>query len=425
VSRISFQNAKELNHVKSYLLFLIGQVQSELGSIIVQFVIILWITLEYQSTFYLGLASFVGFAPMVIATLFTGVLVDRYNRKAIIIIVDSLQALATLLLVYLFWTEMVTIIHILLILAVRAFLQAFHMPATEAIVPLMVPKDKLSRINGLRQFSDGVGGVIGPVLAIFLLNYWEIRLILLLDPLTFILAILPVLFIEIPSQKKKKEIKEKLPFKAEFSAGISFILNKPGLFPLVLLFSVLNFLFNPLIVLLPMFVIQTHAKGKDEIAFMMVLLQIGYIVGSILMMVWKGFNKKIVGTMFAMVGIFLGMLIITIIPPNTDYFYLIGLGFAIVGLTLVVLNTTILTLYHSVIPPDKLGQFTAVRRTIIWFTIPVSSLLSGTIAEFLDIRLIFFSCIVVGLLAIGYSWFMTKLPELDQSMATPSSDVVL
>ena len=411
-----------MNHVKSYLLFLIGQVQSQLGSIIVQFVLILWITLEYQSTFYLGLASFFGFTPMVVATLFTGVLVDRYNRKAIIIIVDCLQALVTLLLVYLFWIELVTIVHILLILATRAVLQAFHMPATEAIVPLMVPKDKLSRINGFRQFSDGVSGVIGPVIAVFLLNYWEIRLILLLDPLTFILAILPVLFIEIPSPKKKIEIKEKVSFKAEFSEGISFILNKPGLFPLVLLFSALNFLFNPLIVLLPMFIIHTHAKGKDEIAFMMVLLQIGYISGSIFMMVWKGFRRKIFGSILAFVGIFIGMLIITIIPPNTEYFYLIGLGFSLVGLTLVILNTTILTLYHSIIPPEKLGQFTAVRRTIIWFTIPVSSLLSGIIAEFLDIRLIFFSCVVLGFIAITYSWFMTQLPDLEQHLIKPSTD---
>ncbi|MHA2203729.1 MAG: hypothetical protein ACW991_08575, partial [Candidatus Hodarchaeales archaeon] len=90
----------------------------------------------------------------------------------------------------------------------------------------------------------------------------------------------------------------------------------------------------------------------------------------------------------------------------------------------VILNTTILTLYHSVIPPENLGQFTAVRRTIIWFTIPVSSLLSGIIAEFLDIRLIFFSCIVLGLIAIVYSWLMTKLPELEQYMTKPYTDAV-
>jgi DHA3 family macrolide efflux protein-like MFS transporter len=362
---------------------------------------------------------------MVIATLFTGVLVDRYNRKTIIVIVDSIQALVTLILVYLFWVEMAGIIHILLILGIRAFLQAFHMPATEAIVPLMVPKDKLSRINGLRQFSDGASGIIGPVLAVFLLNYWEIRWILLLDPLTFILAIIPVLLIQIPAPKKKMEKKEKASFKVEFSEGISFILEKPGLLPLVLLFSVLNFFFNPLIVLLPMFIIQTHAKGKDEIAVMMVLLQIGYIAGSLLMMVWKGFERKIFGTMLAMVGIFIGMLIITIIPPESEFFYIIGIGFSIVGLTLVILNATILTLYHSIIPPEKLGRFTAVRRTIIWFTIPVSSLFSGVIAEYLDIRLIFVCCVVLGLIAIAYSWLMTKLPELEHYVATTNFDAGL
>lgn len=412
-----------MNHFNSYLLFLIGQVQSQLGSIIVQFVIILWITLEYQSTFYLGLASFAGFAPMVIATLFTGVLVDRYNRKVIIVIVDFLQALVTLLLVYLFWTEMVTIIHILLILAIRAFLQAFHMPATEAIVPLMVPKNKLSRINGLRQFSDGASGVIGPILTIFLLNYWEIRVILLLDPLTFILAVIPVLIIKIPAPKKVKEINEKITFRVEFSEGISFILEKPGLLPLVLLFSGLNFFFNPLFVLLPMFIIQTHAKGKDEIALMMILLQIGYVSGSVLMMIWKGFKRKILGVILAMIGIFVGMLIITIVPPETEYFYIIGIGFSIVGITLVILNTTILTLYHSVIPPEKLGRFTAVRRTVIWFTIPISSILSGMIAEFIDIRLIFFSCAILGLIAVVYSWLMTKLPEVEYYMTPTQPDI--
>ena len=192
---------------------------------------------------------------------------------------------------------------------------------------------------------------------------------------------------------------------------------KPGRLPLVLLLSVLNFLFNPLFVLLPMFIIQTHAKGKDEIAFMMVLLQIGYIVGSILMMVWKGFKRKIFGIILMMVGIFSGMLIITIIPPKSEIFYIIGIGFSVVGLTLVILNATILTLYHSIIPPEKLGRFTAVRRTIIWFTIPVSSLLSGILAEYLDIRLIFFGCVVLGLIAIIYSWSMTKLPELEPSLA--------
>ncbi len=172
-----------------------------------------------------------------------------------------------------------------------------------------------------------------------------------------------------------------------------------------------------------MFIIQTHTKGKDGIAFMMVLLQIGYITGSILMMVWKGFRRKISGTILAMVGIFVGMLIITIIPPNTEFFYIIGLGFSIVGLNLVVLNTTILTLYHSIIPPEKLGRFTAVRRTIIWFTIPVSSLLAGILAEYFDIRLIFLSCAVLGLIAIFYSWAMTKLPELEHHVAKTYTDI--
>ena len=309
------------------------------------------------------------------------------------------------------------------ILGIRAFLQAFHMPATEAIVPLMVPKDKLSRINGLRQFSDGASGVLGPVIAVFLLNFLEFRLILLLDPITFLLAVIPVLLIEIPSPEKNTGISKKNSFREEFSEGISFIMEKSGLLPLVLLFSILNFLFNPLSVLLPLFIIDTHAKGKDEIAFMMALIQIGYMAGSILMMAWKGFNRKIVGIIVAMAGIFFGMFIIAIIPPSSELFYFMGIGFLIVGVTLVILNATILTFYHTIIPPDKLGRFTAVRRTIIWFTIPISSLFFGILAEYLDIQIIFFGCVILGLISIASSWFLTNLPNLEHSMIKPEADI--
>jgi len=149
---------------RSYLFFWSGQLISLLGSSIAQFVIIWWITLETGSALYLSIASLLGLAPMVILTPFAGVLVDRWSRKALIGVVDFLQALATAALIFLFWLGSVSIWQVLALLTVRGIFQAFHSPAVSAIVPSMVPKAKLSRINGLNYLLAGVVTLMGPSL---------------------------------------------------------------------------------------------------------------------------------------------------------------------------------------------------------------------------------------------------------------------
>jgi len=158
---------------RSYLTFWSGQLVSLLGSSVAQFVIIWWITLETGSALYLSLASLLGFAPMIILSPFAGVFVDRWSRKALIGVVDFLQALVTVALILLFSVGIVSIWYVLALLALRGVFQAFHNPAVAAIVPLMVPRDKLSRMNGATYLFSGAVTLAGPVLAAFLLEIWN------------------------------------------------------------------------------------------------------------------------------------------------------------------------------------------------------------------------------------------------------------
>ena len=130
-----------------YLFFLFGQVISLLGSGIVQFVIIFWITITTGSAFYLGLSATLGFGSTIAVSLFAGVFVDRWNRKYLLGIVDGLEAASTFILVYLFYIDAATLTHVLVLLTVRGAMQGFHEPAVQAIIPVMVPKEKLSKIN--------------------------------------------------------------------------------------------------------------------------------------------------------------------------------------------------------------------------------------------------------------------------------------
>jgi len=159
-----------------------------LGSSVAQFVLIWRITLETKSALYLSIASLVGFAPMIIITPFAGVLVDRWNRKVLIGSVDFLQALTTIVLILLFSFGHVSIWLILAFLAMRSVYQAFNVPAVSAIVPLMVPRDELSRVNGLNYLLTGTMTLIGPIVAAVLLTMARLDQILWIDPATFLVA---------------------------------------------------------------------------------------------------------------------------------------------------------------------------------------------------------------------------------------------
>src|SRR5215213_1583348 len=128
-----------------------GQALSLFGSALVQFALIWWLTQKSGSATVLAVATLVGMLPQIVIGPFAGALVDRWNRRAIMIIADGTIAVFSLLLAYLFATGKVQIWHIYAIMAVRSIGGAFHFPAMSASTPLMVPKEQLTRINGLNQ----------------------------------------------------------------------------------------------------------------------------------------------------------------------------------------------------------------------------------------------------------------------------------
>ena len=134
---------------RQYLTFWAGQIFSLLGSMVVHFVIMWYLTVTTESPMVLALASFFYFLPMIIIMPVAGVFTDRHNRKKIIMIVDSLQALATVILIMLLAMGLSNVWIIFLFIGIRSIFQAFHQPTVNAVVPTMVPKEKLSRVNGL------------------------------------------------------------------------------------------------------------------------------------------------------------------------------------------------------------------------------------------------------------------------------------
>ena len=173
---------------RSYIFFWSGQLFSLLGSLVVFFVIFVWITDVTGSASMLALGSFIFLIPMLIITPFAGVMSDRHNRKTIILIVDSLQAFFTFILTLIFIFNAAEVWIVFIFIGIRSVFQSFHSPTVGAIMPSMVPKDKLGRINGVNFFCTGLIQLIGPAVGATLLFFFPIQIVLWADVITYFIA---------------------------------------------------------------------------------------------------------------------------------------------------------------------------------------------------------------------------------------------
>jgi DHA3 family macrolide efflux protein-like MFS transporter len=405
------ENTNELTDHRTfrrYLLFWSGQLVSLLGSSIVQFAIIWWITVSTGSALYLSFAIFLGLVPIVAIGPFAGVFADRWNRKKLVFVADMMQALAIVVLIVLFWTGYSGIWQMLGILTFRAVFQAFHEPTVTAITPSMVPKDKLSRMNGLNYLFSGAVRLVGPVSAAVLLQFWPIQEILWIDVLTFLVAMAFLINTKIPSVKASNA---NTSFKHELKQGFSFVRNARGMLTVAILATSLNFLIMPLSTLLPYFVKFDHFGGAGELALVMAFLEGGILCGGLLMSVKKGFEKKILTSIVALVIAFVGYALIALTP--TGSFWFMALGALVFAVSLPVVNVLLQTIMQMIVPLDMQGRVNSVTMALAMAAQPVGTLVSGAIVEITTTSNLFLGCSIAGMVLAVASWFFTDIRHLE------------
>ncbi len=400
---------------RSYIFFWGGQLISLLGSSIAQFSIIWWITVETESAFYLSVASLLGLAPMVLLAPFTGVLADRWNRKVLIGSVDLFQALTTVVIIFIFWLDVVTLWPILALLTLRGVFQAFHNPAAAAIIPMMVPRERLSRMNGVNFLFNGAVNLVGPVIGAVLLEIWSIDAILWIDAATFVVALIPLLIIKLPPVRGDRE---KPSFKKDLADGIRFIRRGRGLLPTVVMAALLNFLLAPLFTLLPYYINVDHLGEAAHLAFVMALSSGGILGGGLLMAIWKGARRKIVIAIASIYITFLGYALVAFTPLGL--FWFMGLSLFAMSFCSPIANVSIITILQTVVPAEMQGRITSVLSAIAMGAMPLGMILAGTLAEFTQTANIFLGCTLAGVIVLTLSWLFTDIRHVEEINAIPA-----
>ena len=242
-----------------------GQFLSILTSSIVNFAIVLWLSLETGSAEVLAFATMAALLPQSVLGLFTGIFIDRWKRKRVMIMADSFIAFCTLILAVLFYFDLAKISHIYVLLALRSVGSAFHMPAMQASVPLLAPKSELMRIAGINQVIQSVCNIAGPALAGLFITMMKMTNILLLDVAGAAFACLSLCFVFIPDPSHEERNSE-LHLWREAKEAIMEVRNQYGLSWLFLLSILATFVIMPVSVLFPLMTLNHFAGNGFQVS---------------------------------------------------------------------------------------------------------------------------------------------------------------
>ncbi|MFX0011984.1 MAG: MFS transporter, partial [Candidatus Hermodarchaeota archaeon] len=200
---------------RSYLFLWSGQLFSLFGSMIVSFSIAWWITIETGNPVFLAISSTLYIVSNVAVLPFAGVFSDRLNKKQLIIFADSSQAIVTLVLIIFFASGLANVYFLFVIVSLRSIFQAIHLPTVNSIIPTMVPKEKLTRINGINYLFTGLVEITAPFAGAALLLIFQVAQVFWLDIFTFAVALIPLLIVRIPNVNNTHK-EEKRSFIREF-----------------------------------------------------------------------------------------------------------------------------------------------------------------------------------------------------------------
>lgn len=378
-----------------------GQAFSLFGSALVQFALVWYLTLETGSATVLATASLFAMLPQILLGPFAGTVVDRGNRRVIMIASDALIALSTLGLAYLFWTGRMEVWHIYVIAAIRSTGGAFHYPSMAASTTLMVPKEHLARVSGANQAVQGLVSIAAPPMAAFLVAVMPTQNILMIDVFTALMGIAPLLYFTVPQPPRaaQRESEQPKSFMHDFAAGFKYMVSWPGLLMLGLMATLLNFLLAPTSALTPLLVTKYFGKGALELGGLESAFGIGMIVGGIALGIWGGFKRKIVTSLLAIVVFSVAILGIALAPPNM--FWVMVAAQAVIGLMLPMANGPIHALFQTVVEPEMQGRVMSLIGSVAQAMMPISLLIAGPVADATSLQTWFWiagaACIIVSL----------------------------
>ena len=387
-----------------------GQALSLIGSALTQFVLLWWITDTTGSLLAVATAGMAALLPQALFGPLGGVFADRHSRRWLMIAADSISALCMMALIALFITERVELWHAYALMAIRSVMQAFQAPAAMASVTMLVPDSFLIRASGLNQSLQSLTLVAAAPLGALAISVMPIGWALIIDVVTALLAIVPLLCFRIPQAFAPGHRKPSLW--REFQAGVALIVETPGLSQLYALLAVVIIAVMPTFTLVPLLVKDHFGGGAGQVALMEGLSGIGMVVGGLLVAVSRP-RRPIHWILFgfATSSLALGL---TALVPNRLFSVAVA-WWVISGICFVFGNAPMTALLQRIIPNAMQGRALSLLNTLTGLSAPVGLIIVVPLSEAFGVREIFVIAGFLGAVASLAGFFSPALLALAES----------
>lgn len=363
-------------------LYLASQAISLFGTVLVQLAITWYITLRTQSGSMMTISILCAFVPTLLISPFAGVWADRYDRKLLIAVSDTMIALCTLAIALLFLAGYDAVWLLFVASAIRSFGSGIQMPAVGAFLPQFVPQEHLMKVNAINGSIQSALNLFAPMLSAALLTVASIEAIFFVDVVTAAIAVTILLgFLRVPPHKRVQETQQ-VSYFADLRSGIAYI-SRHGYLKAFFLFNAVFFTFlGPLAFLTPLQITRTFGDEVWRLSAMEVGFSLGMLLGGLLMASWGGFRNRLCS--MATANFIIGVCAVVLgLPPS---FVIYVLTVALSGLVVPVFNTPATVMLQERVESEYLGRVFGVSTMISSSLLPLSMLIFGPLADIIAIE---------------------------------------
>ncbi len=373
------KHSKRPSGMLGFTLVWIGQIVSVLASAMSQFGLTIWMFQQTESATALGLMQVFFITPFLLISPIAGVLVDRHNRKMMMMVSDVVAGIATILILVFQSLGILEFWHLYFASVIYGLGMAFQWPAYSAAITTMIPKAQYARANGMMSLIEAGPGVVAPLLAGALLPVIGLTGLLLFDVVTFLFAVGVLMIVHIPQPPRTEEGRQgQGSIWKEAAYGFKYIFARPSLLGLQLIFFVGNLFSGIGYTLLAPMVLSRTANDSLMLGSVQTAGAVGGLIGGILMSAWGGFKRRVHGVLTGWMISGVGMAILGLAGGLPVWIA----GMIIGSLVGSMINASNQAIWQAKVAPDVQGRVFSARRLIAWFTNPISPIIAGTLADF-------------------------------------------
>lgn len=389
-----------------------GQAISIFTSSIIQMAIIWYLTDKTESAAVLSFATLAGFLPQAVLGPFIGVLIDRYDRKWIMILADSAIAFVTMVLVLAGLFGTLPIWLIMIVLFFRSIGTAFHSPSLQAVTPMIVPKEYLTNCAGYTQGMESVSLLLSPAVAAILYSTLNISMILLTDIVGAAIAIITITVIKIP--KTNRTDNEKVPdLLQEAKEGFIVLRKEKGMMSLMIISSLYAMIYFPIGTLYPLICMSYFGGTFKDSSIVEIVFSAGTLLGAVILGKRGEKINKIYAIILSIAAMGVGLIITGILQPDQFKVFIVMAGF--MGITIPFYYGVLTAIYQLKIKEEFLGRVLSLSTSLGMIAMPLGLILSGSFAEIIGVENWFF---LSGIITVGIAMISYMLPSLRHCCST-------